>query len=86
MSTRTCTRCRKPYDAPDPLVPNAAQSYAPFCSKRCADVDLVHWLKGEYVIDGTGGLSIDDFEDASFEGGDPGAASLPQRHDDEDAV
>jgi endogenous inhibitor of DNA gyrase (YacG/DUF329 family) len=23
---------------------------APFCSKRCADVDLAHWLKGDYAI------------------------------------
>lgn len=24
--------------------------YRPFCSKRCADVDLGHWLKGSYAI------------------------------------
>jgi len=24
--------------------------YDPFCSKRCADVDLHRWLKGSYVI------------------------------------
>jgi len=22
----------------------------PFCSKRCADLDLAHWLHGNYVI------------------------------------
>jgi len=22
----------------------------PFCSKRCADIDLSHWLSGSYVI------------------------------------
>ncbi|WP_235079997.1 DNA gyrase inhibitor YacG [Asticcacaulis sp. AC402] len=37
---------------------NAAPSYAPFCSKRCADVDLVHWLKGEYIIGDDGDLSL----------------------------
>jgi hypothetical protein len=24
----------------------------PFCSKRCADLDLAKWLKGEYAIPG----------------------------------
>ncbi len=24
----------------------------PFCSKRCADVDLGHWFKGNYSISG----------------------------------
>lgn len=26
--------------------------YKPFCSKRCADVDLSRWLKGGYAIPG----------------------------------
>lgn len=26
--------------------------YRPFCSKRCADVDLARWLRGSYVIPG----------------------------------
>ena len=26
--------------------------YRPFCSKRCADVDLSRWLKGSYAIPG----------------------------------
>ncbi|HYM32178.1 MAG TPA: DNA gyrase inhibitor YacG [Candidatus Cybelea sp.] len=25
-------------------------AFAPFCSKRCADVDLHRWLKGGYAI------------------------------------
>lgn len=24
--------------------------YRPFCSKRCADVDLGNWLKGAYAV------------------------------------
>ena len=24
--------------------------HRPFCSKRCADIDLGRWLKGEYAI------------------------------------
>lgn len=27
-------------------------AYRPFCSKRCADIDLAHWLRGDYVIPG----------------------------------
>ncbi|MBI4183202.1 MAG: DNA gyrase inhibitor YacG [Proteobacteria bacterium] len=29
--------------------PEAAR-YRPFCSKRCADIDLGRWLKGNYRI------------------------------------
>ncbi len=28
----------------------SVQTYAPFCSKRCADVDLHRWLSGSYAI------------------------------------
>ena len=39
---KACVICGKPRDP----------RYAPFCSKRCADVDLGRWLKGTYVIPG----------------------------------
>ena len=39
---RPCPICRKPMQ----------QRYRPFCSKRCADVDLSRWLKGAYVVPG----------------------------------
>ncbi|MGV8928947.1 MAG: DNA gyrase inhibitor YacG [Brevundimonas sp.] len=40
----TCPICRaKPADA----------KYAPFCSKRCADVDLQRWFTGGYVLPDT---------------------------------
>jgi len=35
-----CPICRKP----------VVEEYAPFCSKRCADVDLHRWLSGGYAI------------------------------------
>ena len=35
-----CPICQRPQD-PD---------YRPFCSRRCADVDLGRWLRGSYVI------------------------------------
>ena len=78
MSLRYCTRCRKPYEA-DPSLANAAPSYAPFCSKRCADVDLVHWLKGEYVIDGAGGLTLGEDEEDS----EAATSSVPTYDDEE---
>ena len=28
------------------------QQFQPFCSKRCADIDLGHWFKGGYAIPG----------------------------------
>ncbi|MEN9709167.1 MAG: hypothetical protein RIQ68_1575 [Pseudomonadota bacterium] len=28
----------------------AALAYRPFCSKRCADIDLGRWLGGTYAI------------------------------------
>ncbi|MFN3274479.1 MAG: DNA gyrase inhibitor YacG [Paracoccus sp. (in: a-proteobacteria)] len=37
-----CPICAKP----------SVQQYRPFCSKRCADVDLAKWLRGDYVIPG----------------------------------
>lgn len=38
-----CPICQKYTDA----------RYTPFCSKRCADIDLGRWLKGNYVIPGS---------------------------------
>ena len=31
----------------------SAKSHRPFCSERCADVDLGRWLKGSYRIPGS---------------------------------
>jgi uncharacterized protein len=28
------------------------EAYRPFCSKRCADIDLGRWLNGDYVLSG----------------------------------
>lgn len=35
-----CVICGKPKD----------EQYKPFCSKRCADVDLNRWFTGAYAI------------------------------------
>jgi uncharacterized protein len=36
------------------------RQYRPFCSRRCADVDLGRWMTGAYVIPAE---SADDSED-----------------------
>ena len=35
-----CPICGRPRD----------EKYNPFCSRRCADVDLYRWLNGNYAI------------------------------------
>ncbi len=37
----TCPTCKKP----------SVEQYRPFCSKRCADVDLGRWFSGAYTIE-----------------------------------
>ena len=38
--------------------------YSPFCSKRCADLDLSRWLGGRYAIPGAPAGKVEtDFED-----------------------
>ncbi|MBC7154005.1 MAG: DNA gyrase inhibitor YacG [Rhodobacteraceae bacterium] len=54
----TCPICRKP-TAPD---------YRPFCSRRCADIDLGRWLTESYAIP----ASDDDPDDASPDAPPPG--------------
>jgi endogenous inhibitor of DNA gyrase (YacG/DUF329 family) len=37
--------------SPCPICGKPSQSaYRPFCSKRCADVDLQRWLSGRYAV------------------------------------
>jgi endogenous inhibitor of DNA gyrase (YacG/DUF329 family) len=55
-SPPTCPICGKP----------RVQQFRPFCSKRCADVDLNRWLKGVYAVpvtendDEDGDKALDD--------------------------
>ena len=39
---KPCPICRK----------KPVEQYAPFCSKRCSDIDLGRWLNGSYVLPG----------------------------------
>ena len=64
---RPCPICRKP----------SSQAFFPFCSARCADVDLNRWLSGRYVIPGrVASEEADDDEDSP--------AILPPSDEDED--
>lgn len=44
----TCPICRS----------DTAREFRPFCSRRCADIDLARWLGGAYAV------PSDDPEDA----------------------
>jgi len=45
-----CPVCGKPRDP----------AYRPFCSKRCADVDLARWFREDYVLPGRDGEAAVD--------------------------
>ncbi len=40
MSPKACPICKSP----------PVKAYAPFCSRRCADIDLQRWFSGVYAI------------------------------------
>jgi endogenous inhibitor of DNA gyrase (YacG/DUF329 family) len=47
-------------------------AHRPFCSRRCADIDLAHWLGGGYVIAGGS-------RDADEDGDDTAAGATPPK-------
>lgn len=59
----SCPICGKESDA----------KYRPFCSKRCADVDLARWLNGSYVIAG----DLAEEETPAPEADESGPGTLP---------
>ena len=50
----TCPICGKP----------EVEDVRPFCSKRCADVDLARWLNGSYAIPSADPEDADELEQA----------------------
>jgi uncharacterized protein len=50
-----CPICGKP----------AEERYRPFCSRRCADVDLNRWLSGVYAVPGAASEEEDELPPAS---------------------
>jgi len=58
--SKTCKICKK----------SVREEFAPFCGKRCADIDLGRWLKGNYAIagrDGEASIPANDNPDADPE-------------------
>lgn len=51
------------------------ERYRPFCSKRCADVDLARWLGGRYAIP-----SVEDEPDFDTDEGEAHSSQRPDRH------
>lgn len=43
---------RKPPPCPICREKDADPAYRPFCSKRCADIDLGRWFSGRYAVPG----------------------------------
>ncbi len=53
-SAGRCPICRAPTEP----------EYRPFCSRRCADVDLARWLGGAYAIPGGNVAADEDGDEA----------------------
>jgi endogenous inhibitor of DNA gyrase (YacG/DUF329 family) len=51
----SCPICSKPTQT----------AFAPFCSKRCADLDLGKWLKGDYSVPVVEMDDLPDIDDIS---------------------
>ena len=61
----TCPICGK----------NAEAKYRPFCSRRCADVDLGRWLTGSYALPAE---AAEDETTGPEERHEPGPTPRPQ--------
>ena len=51
----SCPICAKPTD----------KKYRPFCSKRCADIDLAKWVSGGYAVPSTDPEDIEEAIEAA---------------------
>jgi endogenous inhibitor of DNA gyrase (YacG/DUF329 family) len=59
VAKKNCPICGKPVE----------ERYKPFCSRRCADVDLHRWLSGVYAVPVTADEEEDERRDEG--GGEP---------------
>ena len=66
---RRCPLCKRPLPEGE-----AGKRYRPFCSRRCADIDLGKWLTGDYAIP----VAPDDSKDE--EEGGTAKEDPPVRH------
>ncbi len=76
-ASRLCPICHRPLASGEERA-----RFRPFCSKRCADIDLGRWLKGSYAVPAA---PLDDESETGAEGedaeGPPDAVSTkPLRH------
>lgn len=62
-----CPNCGKPRE----------QKFKPFCSKRCADLDLARWLNGSYAIPAG---EADDNADGIADGMNDGPDAPTRKH------
>ena len=51
--TNKCPICKK----------DTVAAFRPFCSRRCADIDLGNWLKGNYAIPAEEPVSEEEFDE-----------------------
>lgn len=51
LTGRKCVMCKHP----------ATKKFKPFCSKRCADLDLGKWLNGAYIVSDDSPQDENDF-------------------------
>lgn len=51
----SCPICAKPTE----------KKYRPFCSKRCADIDLAKWVSGGYAVPSTDPEDIEEAIEAA---------------------
>ena len=58
-SARPCPICNK----------MSIEKYHPFCSGRCANIDLHHWLNGSYAIPAQEGVVNPESDNETDEGG-----------------
>jgi len=56
LKRHKCPICSKP----------ATDEFRPFCSKRCADIDLGRWLNEDYRIPAEEAAELDDDEFADI--------------------
>gem|GEM_PF-872107 len=55
-TTNKCPICKKA----------TVEAFRPFCSKRCANADLLNWLKGKYAVPGGAALPEEEFDPSEY--------------------
>jgi len=71
-SARLCPVCKRPIEGGP-----TTDRFRPFCSKRCADIDLGRWLRGSYAIPASDSTDESESEAGGYEPEGP-AVTLPE--------